>query len=253
MYLCNKCISDNNVSSSWFLLASPRHCPCRSHHHLNSSSATAQHQCQVTWPTKENVVTVLNNQVWGGDVGAKSARLHSFQELWEGGGDDELCQEVHVWIRAYPLLPSDHGKVKIISYQLVFIGYNLEWLHVVFFSGQWCWTGGEWSWCAQSWSQTWRCSSTAREDQQHFSGDFWQFIFSKFNFFSQFVKSWTSMEHNNKWEPIVRIFSEITPFDMIGQIGEEDSCHAAMGGSGHRLPGWKGHAEPITWGNRRRI
>ena len=113
MYLCNKCISDNNVSASWFFLATPRHCPCRSHHHLNSSSATAQHQCQVTWPTKENVVTVLNNQVWGGDVGAKSARLHSFQELREGGGDDELRREVHVWIRAHPLLPSDHGKVNI--------------------------------------------------------------------------------------------------------------------------------------------
>ena len=127
MYLCNKCISDNNVSASWFFLATPRHCPCRSHHHLNSSSATAQHQCQVSSPTKETVVTVLNNQVWGGDVGAKSARLHSFQELQEGGGDDELRREVHVWIRAHPLLPSDHGKVNIswCSLDIIWNGFML--------------------------------------------------------------------------------------------------------------------------------
>ena len=50
--------------------------------------------------------------------------------------------------------------------------------------------------------------------------------------FSQFVQSWTSMEHDNKWEPKVTILTSFIPEKwniMWPEKGEKDPEYGALG------------------------
>ena len=50
--------------------------------------------------------------------------------------------------------------------------------------------------------------------------------------FSQFVQSWTSMEHDNNWEPKVTILTSFIPEKwniMWPEKGEKDPQYGALG------------------------
>ena len=101
--------------------------------------------------------------------------------------------------------------------------------------------------------------------QQHFSGpwkgksnfklfshyDYAALFVNRFTFFSQFVKSWTSMEHDSNWEP--RVGQKFSFQIFLGSIsifflfeGEKYIEYVAMGRPGDPLPRSERHAVKIV-------